>query len=313
MATNPRNKISNRPTIKAAQQPLPRQIIKAIKSPVKPQMPTATAQDLQRLYAASNMAMANQVQNRPPMQATANYGQGTLVAPNQPTPAMSNFNSYGFDKGLVDYLNNQRERSTYDAGISYNYDPVTQTFTGNTMGGPVTMNLAQMQAEAQNYALRPVFNKNNPDVAAQAGVMQNTSTQRPVQGGFGQPLVPYAPNLPNYQNTQPSSGIQQLQSQLGMQSQQNFGSMPNYNQQGLGGMGQSPYQANPMMGGNMATPYNSGNPTMGNNTQAQPFGQTMAQAGFVPVGGYDPQNTSYGSFGAIQQPMGGFGNFGSLI
>ena len=32
-----------------------------------------------------------------------------------------------------------------------------------------------------------------------------------------------------------------------------------------------------------------------------------------PMGGYDPQNTSYGSFGAIQQPMGGFQNIGSLL
>jgi hypothetical protein len=231
------------------------------------------------------------------------------------------------------------------------------------MGGPVTKTLAQIQAEAQNYANRPVYDRNNPlfrGGVGQLGVAQNPPTRAPIIGeysvgtiyqgqqpfypydggiaptssapnnnfvdpfagrgslvndmrepdvndlrkpnvngnvisGFGQPLVPYTPNLPNYQNTQPFNGIQQMQGQLGMQPQQYFGGMSNMNTQGLGGMGQSPY--NPMMGNNMA----------------QPSNQTMPQTGFVPMGGYDPQNTSYGSFGAIQQPMGGFQNIGSLL
>jgi len=313
-------KISARPQIQAVQQPIPRQVILPQKAqpvaarniggkktsvaptsvPMRPavlanttaQMPATlnpfAGQDLQSLY----QTMQNQITN------PTNPLYFSNPQTNQPAPAPVNYESYGFDKGLVDYLNNQREISAFDAGVAYGYDPVTQTFTGGAMGGPVTKTLAQMQIEAQNYANRPVFDPNNPRVRAgvgQLGVAQNPPTQMPVQGGFGQPLVPYTPNVPNYQNTQPFNGIQQMQGQLGMQPQQNFGSMPNYNQQGLGSMGQSPY--NPMMGNNMA----------------QPFNQTMPQTGFVPMGGYDPQNTSYGSFGAIQQPMGGFQNIGSLL
>jgi len=343
MATFKRaTKIPARPQIKAAKQSIPRQVILPQKAqpvvsrniggkktsvaptnvPMRPavlanttaQMPATlnpfAGQDLQSLF----QRMQNQITN--PTNPLYNSNPQT----NEPAqaPTRVNYESYGFDKGLVDYLNNQRQQSYYDGGISYEYDPTTQTFRGGAMGGPVTKTLAQIQAEAQNYANRPAYDPNNPLFRAgggQLGVAQNPLTRAPVMGessvgtigypagggtttyqsGFGQPLVPYTPNLPSYQNTQPFNGIQQMQGQLGMQPQQNFGSMPNYNQQGLGSMGQSAY--NPMMGNNMA----------------QPFNQTMPQTGFVPMGGYDPQNTSYGSFGAIQQPMGGFQNIGSLL
>lgn len=58
------------------------------------------------------------------------------------------FSSFGFDKKLLDYLNNQRAASTYDGGIDYAYDPVTQTFRGGARGGPVTKTLDEMQAYA---------------------------------------------------------------------------------------------------------------------------------------------------------------------
>lgn len=339
------NKISARPQIQAVQQPVSRPVITpqtripsiapnftsrpfgaARKTPVQqaPVVPTSTPVQPAVLAPVNNQDMLNlyrQIQNQITNPTNPLYYNDYITGVRTPfntpqtnepaqAPAPVNYESYGFDKGLVDYLNNQREMSYTDAGIGYSYDPATQTFKGLTMGGPVTKTLAQIQAEAQNYANRPVYNPRNPLVSnfsgsGQLGVAQNPSTLAPAMGessvgsigypagggtttyqsGFGQPLVPYTPNQPNYQNIQPNSGIQQLQGQLGMQ-QQNFG-----------GMGQSPYQASPMMGNNMA----------------QPFNQTMPQTGFVPMGGYDPQNTSYGSFGAIQQPMGGFQNIGSLL
>lgn len=333
-------KIPARPQIKAGKQPIPRQVIvpKKAQPVVAENMPVQRTSVVPQNVPLQPATLANTVAQIPSPMANYVAGedlqslyqriQNQFTNPTNPlyyrnpqtyepakAPVPVGFESYGFDKGLVDYLNNQREKSSFDMGVSYNYDPVTQTFKGQAMGGPVTKTLAEIQTEAQNYANRPVFNPNNPPVAAQAGAMPYPSTQMPIQGGFGQPLVPYAPNVPVYQNTQPSSGIQQMQNQLGMQPQQDFGGMSTMNTQGLGGIGQSPYQANPMvagMGSGMATPYNSGNP-MGSTNMAQPFNQTMPQTGFVPMGGYNPQNTSYGSFGAIQQPMGGFQNIGSLL
>lgn len=82
-----------------------------------------------------------------------------------------NYGNYGFDQSMVDYLNRQRELSVMDAGIAYNYDPATQTFTGGTMGGPVTKTLAQMQAEIANQRV-----PNIPQVGQQT------------TGGLGQSL-----------------------------------------------------------------------------------------------------------------------------
>jgi hypothetical protein len=68
--------------------------------------------------------------------------------PVQSTPSgYGNFNEYGFDRPLLDYLNNQQKLSTIDAGISYSYDPATQTFTGGARGGPIKKTLQEMQAE----------------------------------------------------------------------------------------------------------------------------------------------------------------------
>jgi len=67
------------------------------------------------------------------------------------------FNGYGFDPALVDYLNKQKQMSTYDAGVSYQYDPATQTFTGATMAGPVKKTLQEMQAQQQTQGQPPGF------------------------------------------------------------------------------------------------------------------------------------------------------------
>ena len=62
-----------------------------------------------------------------------------------------NFGDFGFDKQMVDYLNNQRKMSAMDAGVNYTYDPATQTFKGYTMSGPVTKTMDQMRQEAAGY------------------------------------------------------------------------------------------------------------------------------------------------------------------
>jgi hypothetical protein len=74
-----------------------------------------------------------------------------------PRPIEPNFNNYGFDPALVDYLNKQKQMSTYDAGVSYQYDPATQTFTGATMAGPVKKTLQEMQAQQQTQGQPPGF------------------------------------------------------------------------------------------------------------------------------------------------------------
>jgi len=62
---------------------------------------------------------------------------------------MADYSQYGFDPSVVNYLQNQQRMSATDAGISYEYDPSTQTFKGQTMSGPVTKTMAQIQQEAQ--------------------------------------------------------------------------------------------------------------------------------------------------------------------
>jgi hypothetical protein len=260
---NRASKISARPQLKAVKQPIPRQVILPKKAPAKASgiaMPTnvtprqnvpvspAEAQRIMNMQKPPSIplmaqplpslyqSMQNQITN------LTNPLYNSNPQTNEPAPAPVNYESYGFDKGLVDYLNNQKQMSYTDGGVSYNYDPATQTFTGGTRGGPVTMTLAEMQAQAQNYnpMANPMYNA--PDI------------NNPLFAGFS------APN--------PMTN-------------------PMYN---------APDVNNPLFAGFSA-----------------PMPNNMNQQGFVPMGGYDPQNTSNGSFGAIQQPMGGFGNIGSLL
>jgi chemotaxis protein histidine kinase CheA len=79
------------------------------------------------------------------------------------TPAkaqfMEQFSGFGFDPRLVAYLAKQAELSTVDAGIFYQWNPDSQTFTGFTMAGPVTVTLETM---LQRAGIKPV-----PGAAAQ--------------------------------------------------------------------------------------------------------------------------------------------------
>jgi len=80
----------------------------------------------------------------------------TSSAPSPQANYEGEFTSYGFDRPLLDYLNNQQRLSTFDAGISYSYDPATQTFTGGTRGsGPFKKTLQEMQAESRKTPLMP--------------------------------------------------------------------------------------------------------------------------------------------------------------
>jgi hypothetical protein len=105
-----------------------------------------------------------QPQPQPQLQPQANYGGAQN----------SGFDNYGFDRNLVDYLNNQKKLSTFDAGISYRYDPATQTFTGGTMGGPIKKTLQEMQAESQKTPLMH-FKKGGQVKAAQDTKKKYTS------------------------------------------------------------------------------------------------------------------------------------------
>jgi hypothetical protein len=133
------------------------------------------------------------------------------------------FGGYGFDPALVDYLNSQKQLSTRDAGISYTYDPGTQTFTGYTMAGPVTKTLAQIQAEA----------------ASRPPVMSGRGMPQPIQGlgsfpanlpprdiGLGTP--PPGFTGPRGELTQPFSGVTMAPMPIGA------GYMPQFNNRGLG-------------------------------------------------------------------------------
>ena len=117
--------------------------------PVSQPTPQPQPQSILRPTPQTRPQLQSQPQTRPQLQPQlqsqpqANYGGAQD----------SGFNKYGFDRNLVDYLNKQKKLSTFDAGISYDYDPATQTFTGGTMAGPVKKTLQQMQTESQKTPL----------------------------------------------------------------------------------------------------------------------------------------------------------------
>jgi hypothetical protein len=67
------------------------------------------------------------------------------------------FNQYGFDSDLLNYLNQQKHGSAYDAGISYNYDPTNQMFSGGTFGaqyGNIPLSVLQQVASGDRNLLQ---------------------------------------------------------------------------------------------------------------------------------------------------------------
>lgn len=144
-----------KPIVAPVQAPLmqkPMQVAPA-PMPAPSQMPVPA----KPIVASTQMPLMQQ-----PVQATPPSLPASPARPVQPQPQPqanyggaqdSGFNNYGFDRNLVDYLNKQKKMSTFDAGISYSYDPATQTFTGGTMAGPVKKTLQQMQTESQKTPL----------------------------------------------------------------------------------------------------------------------------------------------------------------
>jgi len=99
-------------------------------------------------------------------QAARDQGLTQLNKQMQSAPNFNqDFSSFGFDKGLTDYLNQQRTASETDGGVNYSYDPNTKMFMGGTRRIPnITKSLAEMQAAAQ------------PVQAAQGGLMAAKGT-----------------------------------------------------------------------------------------------------------------------------------------
>jgi hypothetical protein len=67
------------------------------------------------------------------------------------------FNQYGFDSDLLNYLNQQKQGSFSDAGISYNYDPTNQMFSGGTFGaqyGNIPLSVLQQVASGDRDLLQ---------------------------------------------------------------------------------------------------------------------------------------------------------------
>jgi hypothetical protein len=155
-----------KPIVAPAQMPSMQRPVQATPAPVQKPMQAAPAP----MPASSQMPVPAKPIVAPvqaplmqqPVQATPPSLPASPARPVQPQPQPqanyggaqdSGFNNYGFDRNLVDYLNKQKKLSTFDAGISYSYDPATQTFNGGTMSGPIKKTLQQMQTESQKTPL----------------------------------------------------------------------------------------------------------------------------------------------------------------
>jgi hypothetical protein len=141
------------------------------------------------------------------------------MPPNATTATPQGYDSYGFDKNVVDYLNRQRQDSAHDAGVNYQYDPQTQTFTGATMGGQVRKSLADIQREAggqQQY-----------DPTAAASDMQ----YRPQVAQQPQPFNPFQqPQQPSYMQDPEFQGYQTQAQDLSRQMDEYMRKAPMYQQ-----------------------------------------------------------------------------------
>jgi len=69
------------------------------------------------------------------------------TAPNQ--QFLDQYANYGFSPELQNYLAQQAQMSTMDAGIAYQYNPQTQTFSGMGLGtGPLNLSMQEMMQRA---------------------------------------------------------------------------------------------------------------------------------------------------------------------
>lgn len=118
-------------------------------------------------------------------------GIGSVVTPTTPSGAGStpfsgpDYTKYGFDQPLINYLQDQYNKSTFDAGIGWSYDPTTQTFSGGTMAGPQTATLAEMQNRAKGYTPQAI-NPNRVDLPsfAMSNIPDRSEAVDAAAGGY---------------------------------------------------------------------------------------------------------------------------------
>jgi hypothetical protein len=118
-----------------------------------------------------------------------------------PEGYQSPYANYGFDPGLQSYLDQQNYRSTFDAGVGYQYDPTNQTFTGGTMGGtynPIPLNVMQQAAGGNRDVLNPYFQSRFPQPTTPPPTVKPGMPQFP---RFGQQIQGMLRGQPSYSPT----------------------------------------------------------------------------------------------------------------
>lgn len=215
------------------------------------------------------------------MVSTATPAVGAMIRPMGEAQApqqsfLDQYGSYGFDPKLQQYLAQQAQASTMDAGIAYQYDPTTKTFTGGGRGGPQTLTMDQMLQKAGIGA---------------APVATSTTPSLPMQPQMPQMSNPFG----NIRGNNSFSGYGYNRLYGGMQSPFMGGGMSPY-----GGYGMSPY------GG-----FGGFSPFLGGGFNMYPYGGMSQFGGYgmSPYGGFGMQ-PQFGGFGMPQ--YGGF-NMQSLF
>jgi hypothetical protein len=151
---------------------------------------------------------------------------------NMPLPEgyQSPYANYGFDPGLQSYLDQQNYRSTFDAGVGYQYDPTNQTFTGGTMSGrynPIPLSVMQQVAGGNRDVLSPYFQSKYPqqpismpknaivelprDPVTNRFYNPNDRQTQPQVMPQVQPMRPQMPQRPQVQPANPQRGLGGLQ------------------------------------------------------------------------------------------------------
>jgi len=207
----------------------------------------------------------NTLQNAFQTIAQNNRNKRIIKNPTVSNPLVNSYDKYGFDADMVNYLNDQKRKSATDAGISWNYDPTTKMFTGNTMAGPQSISLLDMKNQVANSKNPQMLNQqnapyeiNNLGALATSKILPNSL--------LGGNFAPWNVISPTAQPTSLESQPFQYSAQqpLGFTSTMTP-EMLSQAQTGMSQMGTVP--------GQMATPYNSGNPMGGYASQqtVQPY------------------------------------------
>jgi len=276
MATlKPVRKISARPQIKAVKQPIPRQVILPKKA--------------QPIAKAPSIPMMAQPLPSLPMQQNTNYSQFQ-----NPTNPIMNQSSVG----TVGYPTNGSQTSIYQGQqnpvMANMPTPIMSESSVGSIGYPADGGTTNYQGQQPfNPAVTTFSGFNQP----QNSYMDYTNNTMQLPAGYNTGSVPSA--MP--QQGGPAVMPQQDGNMVNIPS-----ATPDVNSPYFAGFSAPNPMFNPM--------YNA--PDVNNPLFAgfsAPIPNNMNSQGFVPMGGNNLQNTSTGSFGAIQQPMGSVGNIGSLL